>query len=70
LKINLKKPQVTILRKFSAVNIGIVEYPLNADSMEHLINQAVQALFESKREYYSVLEKLKLLSQLIESKNG
>jgi diguanylate cyclase (GGDEF)-like protein len=37
----------------SAVNIGIAEYPSDADSMEQLINQAVEALFESKREYYA-----------------
>jgi GGDEF domain-containing protein len=35
----------------SAVNIGISEYPSDADSMEQLINKAVEALFESKREY-------------------
>ena len=37
----------------SAVNIGIAEYPSNADSMEQLINQAVEALFESKKKYYA-----------------
>ena len=37
----------------SAVHIGITEYPSDADSMEQLINQAVEALFESKREYYA-----------------
>ena len=37
----------------SAVNIGIAEYPSDADSIELLINQAVEALFKSKREYYA-----------------
>jgi two-component system cell cycle response regulator len=37
----------------SAVNIGIAEYPADADSMEQLINRAVEALTESKREYYA-----------------
>jgi two-component system cell cycle response regulator len=37
----------------SAVITGIAEYPSDADSMEELINQAVEALFESKREYYA-----------------
>jgi diguanylate cyclase (GGDEF)-like protein len=37
----------------SAVIIGIAEYPSDADSMEQLINQAVDALFDSKRQYYA-----------------
>ena len=37
----------------SAVNIGIAEYPSDADSIEQLINQTVEALFESKRKYYT-----------------
>ena len=37
----------------SAVNIGIAEYPADADSTEQLINGAVEALTESKREYYA-----------------
>jgi two-component system cell cycle response regulator len=37
----------------SAVNIGIAEYPADANSIEQLINQAVEALTESKREYYA-----------------
>jgi hypothetical protein len=37
----------------SAVIIGIAEYPSDADSIEQLINQAVESLFESKREYYA-----------------
>jgi diguanylate cyclase (GGDEF)-like protein len=35
----------------SAINIGIAVYPSDADSMEQLINQAAEALSESKREY-------------------
>ena len=37
----------------SAVIVGIAEYPSDADSMEQLINQAVDALFDSKRKYYA-----------------
>jgi two-component system cell cycle response regulator len=41
----------------SAVNIGIAEYPSDADSMEQLINQAVEALFESKKENHTLILK-------------
>jgi diguanylate cyclase (GGDEF)-like protein len=37
----------------SAVNIGIAEYPTDADSIKKLINGAVEALTESKKEYYA-----------------
>ena len=37
----------------SAVNIGIADYPADADSMEQLINRAAEALSESKREYFA-----------------
>jgi two-component system cell cycle response regulator len=37
----------------SAVNIGIAEYPSDADSMEQLIDQTVEALTESKKEYHA-----------------
>ena len=37
----------------SAVIVGIAEYPADADSIEQLINQAVDALFDSKRKYYA-----------------
>jgi two-component system cell cycle response regulator len=41
----------------SAVNIGIAVYPSDADSMEQLINQAVEALFESKKENHTLILK-------------
>jgi two-component system cell cycle response regulator len=41
----------------STINIGIAEYPSDADSMEQLINQAVEALFESKKENHTLILK-------------
>jgi hypothetical protein len=37
----------------SAVSIEIAEYLSEADSTEQLMNQAVEAIFECKREYYA-----------------